>query len=157
MLAAQGGAGSRMYNPYAGLPGAFDPAMSRQLLQLPEAPEFVFSEEAAVKHRGVSENLTFITGSAYLCGALAGGAYGSYQALNHGVPGASDSTKCAFSLCPSLLPNPSSLTESSINFHNHSRLCFFRACAAIYALPRRVPRALSLPPPRTQAAAQSRA
>ena len=84
-----------MYNPYAGLPGAFDPAMSRQLLQLPDAPEFVFSEEAAVKHRGIGENLTFITGSAYLIGAVLGASYGSYQALSSTPTGSlTDSTKC---------------------------------------------------------------
>ena len=83
----------RLYNPYQGLPGAFDPTMTRQLMELPDAPEFVFSEEAAVKHRGWSENLTFITGAAYLTGALAGGAYGSYLALSTSLPTVADSSK----------------------------------------------------------------
>jgi import inner membrane translocase subunit TIM23 len=72
-----GGAGSRLYNPYSGLPGAFDPAFSRALLELPERPEFVFSEEAALQQRTWSEHLTFVTGVAYLGGALAGGVYGA--------------------------------------------------------------------------------
>ena len=76
-VAANSPGGSRLYNPYSGLPGAFDPAFSRALLELPERPEFVFSEEAAVQQRTWSEHLTFVTGVAYLGGALAGGVYGA--------------------------------------------------------------------------------
>lgn len=72
-------ASARRYSPYAGLAGTFDPAISRALLDLPEAPEFVFSEEAAMQQRTWSENLTYITGVAYLGGALAGGVYGAAQ------------------------------------------------------------------------------
>lgn len=84
--------GSRLYNPYAGLGNqGFD--LSRTLLELPDAPEFVFSEEALVRHRGWSENLTYITGGAYMGGALAGGAYGGYRALTTKVEGIPDTTK----------------------------------------------------------------
>jgi mitochondrial import inner membrane translocase subunit TIM23 len=71
--------GSRLYNPYNGLPGTFDPSFSKALLELPDRPEFVFSEEAALQQRSWSENLTFVTGVAYLTGGLAGGAYGAVQ------------------------------------------------------------------------------
>lgn len=36
--------------------------------KLPQQPEFLFSEEAAVHRRSWSENLTFYTGSGYLSG-----------------------------------------------------------------------------------------
>lgn len=39
--------------------------------KLPQQPEFLFSEEAAVHRRSWSENLTFYTGSGYLSGAVA--------------------------------------------------------------------------------------
>jgi len=91
---ASGAAGSaRLYSPYAGLSGSFDPAISRVLLEcvarrgsaarpthpsrrLPPSPEFLFSEEALVHQRTWSENLTFVTGVSYLGGAAAGGAIG---------------------------------------------------------------------------------
>lgn len=78
----------------AGLAGQFDPNISRALLELPDAPEFVFSEEAAVHRRTWSENLTYVTGVAYLAGALAGGAYGASRGFAAPLPGgAADSTK----------------------------------------------------------------
>jgi import inner membrane translocase subunit TIM23 len=86
--------GSRMYSPYAGLAGQFDPSISRALMELPDAPEFVFSEEALVHRRTWSENLTYVTGVAYLAGALAGGAYGATQGLRQPLPpGAGESNK----------------------------------------------------------------
>ena len=39
--------------------------------KLPQQPEFLFSEEAAVHRRSWSENLTFYTGSGYLSGTVA--------------------------------------------------------------------------------------
>lgn len=85
-------AGARLYNPYAGLGNqGFD--LSRTLLELPDAPEFVFSEEALVRHRGWSENLTYITGGAYMGGAFLGGAYGGYKGLTTKVEGIADNTK----------------------------------------------------------------
>lgn len=84
----------RLYNPYAGLSGqGFDPAMSRALLELPDAPEFLFTEEAFVRHRGWSENLTYITGGAYLGGTILGGAYGGYKGMTAKVEGVRDVTK----------------------------------------------------------------
>ena len=38
------------------------------MYRLPKQPEFLFSEEAAVHRRSLSENLTFYTGSGYLTG-----------------------------------------------------------------------------------------
>lgn len=83
------GTPSRLYSPYAGLAGAFDPAISRALLELPAAPEFVFSEEAAAPRRTWSENLTFVTGAAYLAGAVAGGSVGAVAGLRVPLPAAS--------------------------------------------------------------------
>ncbi len=84
---------SRLYSPYAGLPGTFDPAISRALLELPDAPEFVFSEEAVLQQRTWSENLTYVTGVAYLGGALAGGTYGAAQGARSPLPAGVDGTK----------------------------------------------------------------
>jgi import inner membrane translocase subunit TIM23 len=88
MLAAGPGASGRMYSPYAGLAGTFDPQISRALMELPDAPEFVFSEEATVHRRTWSENLTYVTGVAYVAGALAGGAYGAAQGARMPLPAA---------------------------------------------------------------------
>jgi hypothetical protein len=41
----------------------------KQAFTLPERPEFVFEEEAAVRRRGWGENLQFYTGMGYLLGA----------------------------------------------------------------------------------------
>lgn len=93
MVAGAAG-GNRLYSPYAGLAGQFDPSISRALMELPDAPEFVFSEEATVHRRTWSENLTYVTGVAYVAGALAGGAYGASQGLRQPLPpGAGDSSK----------------------------------------------------------------
>lgn len=50
--------------------------------RLPKEPEFLFSEEANVRHRSWSENLTYYTGAGYLAGALLGGGKGAAQALS---------------------------------------------------------------------------
>ena len=83
----------RLYSPYAGLAGSFDPAISRALLELPQAPEFVFSEEALVQQRSWSENLTFVTGVSYLAGAAAGGGLGVAEGLRVALPPGAESTK----------------------------------------------------------------
>jgi hypothetical protein len=58
------------YNPYAGLPGTtLDPGMLEKLYNLPEQPEFLFAEEAGVRHRNMGENFTFCTGVGYFSGA----------------------------------------------------------------------------------------
>lgn len=46
-----------------------------------------------MRHRGWSENLTYITGGAYMGGAILGGAYGGYKGLSTKVEGIPDSTK----------------------------------------------------------------
>jgi len=58
---------SRLYDPYEGLSGAL-PAQRRAAFQVPEAPEFVFQEDAAVHRRSWGENLQFYTGMGYLGG-----------------------------------------------------------------------------------------
>lgn len=84
---AEAPASPRLYSPYSGLAGgAFDPALSRTLLELPAAPEFVFSEEALQPRRSWSENLTFITGAAYGGGALAGGSVGALRGSRAALP-----------------------------------------------------------------------
>jgi import inner membrane translocase subunit TIM23 len=94
MIGGSAAGGSRMYSPYAGIAGQFDPSVARQLMELPDAPEFVFSEEATVHRRTWSENLTYVTGVAYVAGALAGGAYGATQGLRQPLPaGAGESNK----------------------------------------------------------------
>lgn len=84
----------RQYSPYAGLPGGFDPSFSKALLSLPDAPEFVFSEEALMKRRSWSENLTYVTGVAYCAGSVGGGAAGAAAVLRSPLPvGAEGSLK----------------------------------------------------------------
>jgi hypothetical protein len=42
--------------------------MLEKLYNLPEQPEFLFSEEAGVRHRSFGENFTFCTGVGYFGG-----------------------------------------------------------------------------------------
>jgi import inner membrane translocase subunit TIM23 len=93
MLGAAAGGSGRLYSPYAGLAGTFDPTISRALLELPDAPEFVFSEEATIHRRTWSENLTYVTGVAYVAGALAGGAYGVSRGMAVPLPPSAEGTK----------------------------------------------------------------
>ena len=83
----------RLYSPYAGLAGSFDPAISHTLMALPPAPEFLFTEEALVQQRSWSENLTFVTGVSYLAGAAAGGGLGVAAGLRVALPPGAESTK----------------------------------------------------------------
>lgn len=57
---------ARLYDPYEGISMAV--GGRPHAFQLPEGPEFVFQEEAAVKRRGWGENLQFYTGIGYLGG-----------------------------------------------------------------------------------------
>lgn len=61
------GPSSRLYNPYEGLSTSV--GSPKLVFQLPEAPEFVFQEDAAVHRRSWGENLQFYTGMGYLGGA----------------------------------------------------------------------------------------
>lgn len=61
----------RLYNPYEGLSSAVDPRVLRSVYKLPNQPEFLFSEEATVHKRSISENLSYYTGVGYLTGKLA--------------------------------------------------------------------------------------
>ena len=54
-----------------GINAAIDSRHGSPVYRLPKQPEFLFSEEAAVHRRSLSENLTFYTGSGYLTGAVA--------------------------------------------------------------------------------------
>jgi import inner membrane translocase subunit TIM23 len=60
--------GGRLYNPYADLHGALDGKNVGNLYRIPDAPEFLFTEEAAVHRRSWSDNLTYWTGGGYLAG-----------------------------------------------------------------------------------------
>lgn len=57
---------SSLYNPYEGISDAL--GGRKAVFNLPEGPEFVFAEEAAVKRRGWGENLYFYTGMGYVGG-----------------------------------------------------------------------------------------
>jgi hypothetical protein len=63
------GSSSRLYDPYEGISQAVV-GKSRQVFKLPEGPEFLFEEEAAVRRRGWGENLQFYTGLGYVTGAI---------------------------------------------------------------------------------------
>ncbi|GLJ22207.1 hypothetical protein SUGI_0417370 [Cryptomeria japonica] len=84
--------GRRLYNPYEDLHGpAFDIRPVKSLYQIPTTPEFLFQEEAALKRRSFSDNITYYTGSAYLTGAVSGAAVGLVEGLKAAEAG--DSTK----------------------------------------------------------------
>ncbi len=53
-----------------GINAAIDSRNGSPVYRLPKQPEFLFSEEAAVHRRSLSENLTFYTGSGYLTGEI---------------------------------------------------------------------------------------
>jgi hypothetical protein len=59
----------KLYDPYEGLSGIGRKGVA---FKLPEQPEFVFEEEAAVRRRGWTENLQFYTGTCYLLGKING-------------------------------------------------------------------------------------
>lgn len=58
----------RLYDPYEGLSNSVGVKKSQAAFRLPERPEFVFEEEAAVRRRGWTENLQFYTGLGYISG-----------------------------------------------------------------------------------------
>lgn len=87
--------GRRLYNPYAelNLGGAAGVAgLEQRAYRVPTAPEFLFSEEAKVKTRSWSENVTYYTGVGWAGGALVGGTAAGLAALRapavplHGGP-----------------------------------------------------------------------
>lgn len=62
----------RLYNPYDGLGAVLDSRKRGEgpvTFRLPQAPEYVFNEEATVQKRSISENICFYTGLGYLSGA----------------------------------------------------------------------------------------
>ena len=61
---------SSMYNPYDGISDAL--GGKKAVFALPEGPEFVFADDAAVKRRGWSEHLYFYTGTGYVAGGRRG-------------------------------------------------------------------------------------
>lgn len=63
-----GMASGRLYDPYEGLSTSVGVKKSQAAFRLPERPEFVFEEEAAVRRRGWTENLQFYTGLGYITG-----------------------------------------------------------------------------------------
>eukprot|EP01025_Chloroclados_australasicus_P002927 TRINITY_DN1066_c0_g1_i1.p2 TRINITY_DN1066_c0_g1~~TRINITY_DN1066_c0_g1_i1.p2 ORF type:complete len:217 (+),score=26.26 TRINITY_DN1066_c0_g1_i1:149-799(+) len=83
---------SRVYNPYEGLSAALDNRL-RKDFTLPDAPEFIFTEEAVAKRRSWSENLTYYTGVGYLGGALIGGILGFMWNFQHKPQAGGDSLR----------------------------------------------------------------
>jgi hypothetical protein len=73
--------GEQQYNPYAGLAATFDPQAAARSVELPENPQFLFSEDANAERRTLSENLTFCAGVGYGGGSLLGGTVGGARAL----------------------------------------------------------------------------
>ncbi|WCJ43911.1 Mitochondrial import inner membrane translocase subunit TIM23-2 [Euphorbia peplus] len=71
------------YHPYQDLYNV----PSQSLYKLPTSPEFLFQEEASRQRRGWSENLQYYTGTAYLSGAILGGAKGSLDGIRSAEPG----------------------------------------------------------------------
>jgi mitochondrial import inner membrane translocase subunit TIM23 len=69
----------------AGLGIALDRRDVKGPFRLPKEPEFLFIEEATVRRRSWSENLTYYTGSGYLAGAVLGGGTGAYRAFTSPV------------------------------------------------------------------------
>ncbi|CAM8888452.1 hypothetical protein QQ045_024534 [Rhodiola kirilowii] len=67
---------TRQYHPYQDLQIPI-----QKLYELPTAPEYLFDEEARQQRRSVTENLQYYTGSAYLAGAIVGGAKGTLDGL----------------------------------------------------------------------------
>ncbi|MEW5298714.1 MAG: hypothetical protein WDW36_001804 [Sanguina aurantia] len=72
----------RLYDPYEGLSSSVGVKKSQAAFRLPERPEFVFEEEAAVRRRGWTENLQFYTGLGYITGATSGVAAGGYKFIS---------------------------------------------------------------------------
>lgn len=63
-----GMASEQLYDPYEGLSAAL--GGKKAAFRLPQGPEFVFQEEAAVHRRSWGENLQFYTGLGYVGGTL---------------------------------------------------------------------------------------
>lgn len=60
----------KLYDPYDGISQAI--GGKKAVFRLPQGPEFVFAEEAAVHRRSWGENLQYYTGLGYLGGGTAG-------------------------------------------------------------------------------------
>ncbi|KAG8044327.1 hypothetical protein GUJ93_ZPchr0006g43926 [Zizania palustris] len=74
--------GRRLYAPPRPQPQGFAfPATYRDLYDLPTSPEFLFEEDALMKTRSWSDNLTYYTGTGYLTGAASGGLVGLRRAV----------------------------------------------------------------------------
>ena len=62
-----GGPAQRLYDPYEGISQSAM-GVRKQMFKLPQQPEFLFEEEAAVRRRGWGENLQFYVGLGYITG-----------------------------------------------------------------------------------------
>lgn len=79
----------RLYNPYDGLGAVLDSRRRGEgpvTFRLPQAPEYVFNEEATVQKRSISENICFYTGLGYLSGVLV--YHDGWQYVHHHHTGA---------------------------------------------------------------------
>lgn len=75
--------GRRLHNPYAdlNLAGVSPGTIDTKAYRVSRAPEFLFQEEAKVKTRSWSENVTYYTGMGWAGGALVGASVGAVAAL----------------------------------------------------------------------------
>ncbi|KAI3958029.1 hypothetical protein MKW98_020671 [Papaver atlanticum] len=73
---------TRWYNPYEQLNGP-----AHYLYALPTSPEILFDEEALLKGRTWTENLTCCTGAGYVLGGISGALKGSVDGLKSGEAG----------------------------------------------------------------------
>lgn len=85
------GGGGHLYNPYAELYPNLDARAINGIYRLPDAPEYLFTEEATVHRRSFGDNLTFFTGSGYLSGSIIGGGRGLIEGVRAWEAG--DTTK----------------------------------------------------------------
>ena len=76
-----GNEGGRLYNPYADLYPGLNTKSLENIYKLPNSPEFLFKEEAAVERRSFGENMIFSAGCGYLAGAVFGGVRGVGEGL----------------------------------------------------------------------------
>ena len=78
-----GGPAQRLYDPYEGISQSAM-GVRKQMFKLPQQPEFLFEEEAAVRRRGWGENLQFYVGLGYITGTTVLGR--SCNIMQHHVP-----------------------------------------------------------------------
>ncbi|WOL01889.1 hypothetical protein Cni_G10608 [Canna indica] len=79
----------QIYNPYESLNNPYAFPMYQRIYELPTSPDFLFHEEATLRHRSWGHNLSFCAGVGYLSGAAFGAARGSLEGIRAADPGES--------------------------------------------------------------------